>query len=91
MSTSFSTPTPLYSAAYQSGTSAPADRMLATDRIRLEQAAFRARKVYPGAIGELIATELDWWATLGYRLLPKSVVLRVADEVLAARLPDIPA
>ncbi len=57
-------------------------------RMRLRMAAFRAARVYPGAVGELLSQELLTWETLGIRLGSKSMIMRVVEEILAAEIPD---
>src|SRR3954464_14293908 len=37
------------------------------DKVRLLNAALRARKAYPGPVGDLVARELSTWADLGFR------------------------
>lgn len=49
--------------------------------IRIRNAACHARRLFPGAIGELLARELVSYAELGW-LLPDSLSERVIDEVL---------
>lgn len=62
-------------------------------KTRLRGAAFRARKVHPGAVGLLVERELLAVAEFGYRMANGSLPLAVADEIMAAPLPtiDVPA
>ncbi|MDD7937971.1 hypothetical protein PHK61_06015 [Actinomycetospora lutea] len=53
------------------------------DRARYLAAAERARRVYPGALGELVARELQAYAEFGFRLAGDLLVDRLAAEVLA--------
>jgi hypothetical protein len=50
---------------------------------RFRAAAVRARRVYPGPIGELVYRELDAYAEFGHRLGGDGLILRIAAAVLA--------
>jgi hypothetical protein len=54
---------------------------------RLRTAALRARRVYPGELGELVSRELSAFAEFGVRFAADAMMSRVADLVLAAPLP----
>ena len=56
-------------------------------------AAGRARRIYPGPIGELVFRELSAYVEFGYRLGNEGLIPRLADAVLAADAnpPDISA
>lgn len=58
---------------------------------RLRRAAQHARKVHPGATGELLFREIMTWEEFGYRLGSKSLIMRVVDQILALPLPASPA
>lgn len=47
-----------------------------------DQAAFRARVVYPGPVRQLVCRELLTWSTFGRRLGGEGFVMQVVDEVL---------
>jgi hypothetical protein len=53
-------------------------------RTRLRVAAFRARLVYPGPAGELIARELLSWDEFGHRLGGNRMIMRLVEHVLWA-------
>lgn len=53
------------------------------ERARFEAAAVAAKRRLPGAIGELVATELLWWARFGYRLAAEGPARRAVDQLLA--------
>jgi hypothetical protein len=53
-------------------------------RRRLRRAAHRARHLYPGALGELVALELTICTELGCALAPDGLVWTLAEEILAA-------
>jgi hypothetical protein len=58
------------------------------DRMRLRAAAFRALKVYPGPVGQLLSAELLAWEDFGYRLGAKSLVMSIVADVMARPVPD---
>ena len=64
------------------GESAPAP-MDHHEKMRLRTAAFRATKLYPGPLGELVSRELLTWEEFGYRLGrgTNSLVLRLVEHV----------
>ena len=49
---------------------------------RLRAAAFRARHVYPGPVGELIARELLSWDEFGHRLGGNRMIMTLVEHVL---------
>ena len=54
------------------------------ERMRLRAAAFRATRVYPGPVGELLSRELLSWEEFGYRLGSRGLVMGIVDEVMKA-------
>ncbi len=56
------------------------------EKMRLRAAAFRATRLYPGPVGELVSRELLTWEEFGYRLGGGQLVLRLVDHVLTAPL-----
>ena len=58
-------------------------------RTQLRAAAFRARLVYPGPAGELIARELLSWDEFGHRLGGSRMIMRLVEHVLWTRPPDL--
>ncbi|PVZ03914.1 hypothetical protein [Actinomycetospora cinnamomea] len=52
---------------------------------RLRAAAHHARRVYPGALGELVARELRAYADFGCRLGDDALAARLATQVLTTR------
>lgn len=54
------------------------------EKMRLRAAAFRATRLYPGPVGELVARELLTWEEFGYRLGGNQLVMRLVDHVLQA-------
>ncbi len=56
-------------------------------RMRLRMAAFRATRLYPGAVGELVSKELLSFEQFGIRLANDGLMMRVADEIAAAEVP----
>jgi hypothetical protein len=51
-------------------------------RTWLRAAAFRARHVYPGPVGELIARELLSWDEFGHRLGSNQMIMKLVEHVL---------
>lgn len=58
------------------------------EKIRLRAAAFRATRLYPGPVGELLSRELLTWEDFGYRLGGEQLVMRLVDHVLEAPIPQ---
>lgn len=59
-----------------------------TEKMRLRSAAFRATRLYPGPVGELISRELLAWEEFGFRLGGAQLVMRLVDHVLKTPLPQ---
>lgn len=57
------------------------------DRALLRTAAGRARILYPGPVGELIAMELNSWEQVGFRYGNHSLITRLVDFLNTACLP----
>jgi hypothetical protein len=55
------------------------------DQARVRAAALRARRIYPGPLGELVFRELRAYAEFGYRLGDDGLISRLTAVVLAAR------
>ncbi len=56
------------------------------EKMRLRAAAFRATRLHPGPVGELVSRELLAWEEFGYRLGGGQLVMRLVDHVLATPL-----
>jgi hypothetical protein len=54
------------------------------EKMRLRAAAFRATRVYPGPVGELLSRELLSWEEFGYRLGGSQLIMRLVDHLLQA-------
>lgn len=52
------------------------------EKARLRAAAFRAIRLYPGPVGELVSRELLSWEEFGYRLGGGRLVMRLVDHIL---------
>ena len=72
-------------------TSSSPQRMEAHEKLRLRAAAYRATRVYPGPVGELLSLEIMTWEEFGYRLGSGRLITSVVDHVLQAPLPERPA
>lgn len=53
------------------------------ERAQYREAAERALRAYPGALGELVHRELSAFAEFGFRLAGDGLVPRLAAEVLS--------
>ena len=58
------------------------------ERSRIRAAALHGRRLYPGALGELVHRELTAYADFGYRFAGDALIPRLATEVLAKVVPD---
>ena len=58
------------------------------ERSRMRAAAMHARRLYPGALGELVHRELTAYADFGYRFAGDALIPRLAAEVLAQVVPE---
>ncbi|WP_172457598.1 hypothetical protein [Pseudonocardia sp. N23] len=56
------------------------------EKMRLRAAAFRATRLYPGPVGEMISKELLTWEEFGYRLGGAQLISRLVDHVLKTPL-----
>lgn len=61
------------------------------ERMRLRAAAFRATRVYPGPVGELLSRELLSWEEFGYRLGSSGLVMGIVDAVMNAEIAQTEA
>ena len=61
-------------------------RMDHHQRMQLRTAAFRATRVYPGPVGELLRRELLDWEEFGYRFGGGALVTRLIDHLSSAPL-----
>lgn len=59
-------------------------RMDHHEKMRLRAAAFRATRLYPGPVGELLSREILTWEEFGYRLGGSQLVMRLVDHILKA-------
>jgi hypothetical protein len=58
------------------------------EKMRVRAAAFRATRLYPGPVGELLSRELLTWEEFGYRLGGDQLVMRLVDHVLETAIPQ---
>ncbi|MGH3585727.1 MAG: hypothetical protein ACRDQ0_05345 [Pseudonocardia sp.] len=58
------------------------------EKARVRAAAFRATRLYPGPVGELLSRELVSWEEFGYRLGGGQLVMQVVDHVLTTPIQD---
>ena len=61
------------------------------EKMRMRAAAFRVKRVYPGAAGEVLAAEILSWEEFGYRLGNNSKINRLVDQIMTAVIPTDPA
>ena len=57
------------------------------ERKRVRNAAFRASRVYPGPVGELLHRELMSWVEFGYRLGDRRMIMRLVKAIEDAAEP----
>lgn len=65
--------------------------MIALTQTRIRSAAMRARKLYPGPVGDVLAIELNSYADLSFLWASATTATRMAalvDHLLRAPLPD---
>lgn len=65
-------------------------RLEAVDRGRLMTAAIRARRAFPGPVGDLVARELSTWADLGFRFGGDATIAKLVTAIEAIQLDDLP-
>jgi hypothetical protein len=58
------------------------------ERSQMRAAALHARRLYPGAVGDLIYRELCAYADFGYRFGDRALIPKLAAEILAKVVPD---
>lgn len=58
------------------------------EKVRVRAAAFRATRLYPGPVGEVLSRELLTWEEFGYRLGGSALVMRLVDHVLQTPLTE---
>ena len=56
-------------------------------KTQLRIAAFRATRLYPGPVGELLHRELLDWEVFGYRFGGGAFMTRLIDHLTSAPLP----
>lgn len=61
-----------------------APRLGPHEKKRIRIAAFQARTIYGGAIGELVCRELLCWEEFGYRLDNGGLAARLVDQITNA-------
>jgi hypothetical protein len=61
------------------------------EKMRLRAAAFRATRLYPGPVGELLSRELLSWEEFGYRLGGSQLIMRLVDHLLQAPITQYDA
>jgi hypothetical protein len=60
------------------------ERMTHAELTRIRAAANRARRLYPGPVGEVLYRELISWEEFGYRLGGATVISRLVEHLLRA-------
>lgn len=61
-------------------------QMAPHEKSRLRAAAFRATRLYPGPVGELLSLELMTWDEFGYRLGGHQLMWRLVDHIIKTPL-----
>ncbi len=62
-----------------------AQRLDLHEASRIRAAALHARRVHPGALGDLLHRELTAYADFGYRFAADALIPRLVTEILAVR------
>ena len=85
----FTTPEPVYlppppplKLAEQTG------RMQPHERAQVRAAAVKVKRLYPGAIGEMVSRELVSWEEFGRALGRNTVIMRAVHDILTAPEPS---
>jgi|1185.fasta_scaffold332560_3 hypothetical protein len=63
---------------------APPAKMDATERSKISAAAHRAKRLFPGPVGELLYREIDVYAQFGWRMDQSGLMPRLVDHIMAA-------
>lgn len=63
-------------------------RLRGLQRTQLRTAAVRARKLYPGPVGELVAQEIAIWDEMGFRFGGKAPMMRLVEYLMAQPVPE---
>ncbi len=63
-----------------------AGAMTPREKIQLRTAAFRATRMYPGPVGEVLSRELLAWEDFGFRLGGSAPIMRLVDHILTTDL-----
>lgn len=63
------------------------ERMDMLDRARLRAAAFRATRIYPGPVGDLVCKEIMCFEEFGYRLDSGRMTMKLVAHIEKALLP----
>lgn len=82
-------PTPAAVTVVGGAAGAPPAVMDHHERMRMRAAAFRAKKLYPGPVGELISRELLAWEDFGFRLGGDQQVMQLVQHVMTAAEADV--
>jgi hypothetical protein len=56
------------------------------EKMKIRAAAFRATRLYPGPVGELLSRELLSFEEFGYRLAKDGLVMRLVDHIMKATI-----
>lgn len=60
------------------------DSMASEEKMRVRAAAFRATKLYPGPVGQVLSRELHDWEEFGYRFGGHGLVAELVNHILRA-------
>lgn len=64
----------------------PPPRLEPHEKMKVRAAAFRATRIYGGAVGELISKELLSWEEFGMKFDQRGLIARLVDEIMKAPL-----
>lgn len=60
------------------------------EKLKIRSAAFRATRIYPGAVGQILSKELLAWEDFGYRLGSQRLINRLVHELMTTPMPPTP-
>jgi len=58
------------------------------EKLAVRTAAFRAVRLYPGPVGDLLSRELLSWEELGVRLGPDKLIMQLIEHLVASPITD---
>lgn len=63
-------------------------RLDSHEKLRIRTAAYRATRLYPGPVGQMICRELLAWEEFGYRLARDKLIAQLIDDIMKTPSPE---